>query len=560
MRGNRRIFKWHSVVPAIPPFRPGTDAKASALAVKGNVMKVHADVTRAVDRSPDGPRIGAFFDFDGTLIAGFSVTAFMKEQLRRGDVAPGQFLELMAAATNFSLGNLGFSGLMVASAKLLRGVSEQSYIEFGEEVYEKHVARLIYPESRALVEAHLLKGHTVAIVSSATPYQVRPAARDFKIKHVLCSELDVKDGLFSGGVVEPLCWGPGKVTAAEKLAADHDIDLDQSFFYSDSHEDVELLTRVGHPQPLNPTAKLVEIAERRGWPIRRFGSRGRPRTSDIIRSVLATGSIIPSFAAGLPIWALTGSRREAQNFSLSLFADTASALIGLHLDIEGEHNLWIKRPAVFVFNHQSKADVIIIAKLLRRNIAGIGKKEIGDIPVIGKILEFGGTVFIDRENAASALKAMAPLVDVMRVDRKSVVIAPEGTRSITPNLGRFKKGAFHLALQARVPIVPIVIHNAIDVAPKGDFVFRRATVSVKVLDPVDTSDWQVSTIGRHVADVRALYLEALGQTDLSSGEPVEESPGGGEPRPARARTRTAKPKSSTRRRASANDRSAGGAS
>lgn len=557
MRGNRRIFKCYTGVPAAVPCRRPTDATASALPVKGNVMKLHADVTKTVDRSPDGPQVGAFFDFDGTLIAGFSVTAFMKEQLRRGDVAPGQFLELMAAATNFSLGNLGFSGLMVASAKLLRGVSEQSYVEFGEEVYEKHVARLIYPESRALVEAHFSKGHTVAIVSSATPYQVRPAARDLKIKHVLCSELAVEDGLFSGGVIEPLCWGPGKVTAAEKLAAETDIDLDQSFFYSDSHEDLDLLKRVGYPQPMNPTAKLVEVAERSGWPIRRFGSRGRPRTSDVIRSVLATGSIIPSFVAGLPIWALTGSKREAQNFSLSLFADTASALIGLHLDIENEHNLWIKRPAVFVFNHQSKADVVIIAKLLRRNIAGIGKKEIGNIPVIGKIMEFGGTVFIDRENAANALKAMAPLVDVMRVDGKSVVIAPEGTRSITPNLGRFKKGAFHLAMQARVPIVPIVIHNAIDVAPKGDFVFRRATVSVKVLDPVDTSDWRADTISQHVADVRALYLETLGQTDLTLDEPGPDVPARGEPGENEVPKRAAKPKSKTRRRASANGRTAG---
>jgi putative phosphoserine phosphatase/1-acylglycerol-3-phosphate O-acyltransferase len=233
---------------------------------------------------------------------------------------------------------------------------------------------------------------------------------------------------------------------------------------------------------------------------------------DWTRSIAATGSLLTSFAAGLPIWALTGSKRRAQNFSTSLFADTASALIGLNLDITGEKNLWATRPAVFIFNHQSKADVVIMTSLLRRDIAGVGKKEIKQMPLIGQVMEFGGAVLIDRENAGSAIEAMQPLVDAMRVEGKSVILAPEGTRTVSPRLGPFKKGAFHLAMQAGVPIVPIVIHNALDVAPKGDFIFRAATVEVEVLNAVDTSDWTVATINQHVAEVRQLFLEALGQS------------------------------------------------
>jgi putative phosphoserine phosphatase/1-acylglycerol-3-phosphate O-acyltransferase len=220
---------------------------------------------------------------------------------------------------------------------------------------------------------------------------------------------------------------------------------------------------------------------------------------------------VTSFTAGLPVWALTGSRREAQNFSFSLFADTASALIGLKLNIKGEQNLWAQRPAVFIFNHQSKADVIILAKLLRRDIAGIGKQEIRDMPVIGKVMEYGGLVFIDRANSGSAIQAMAPLVDAMVNEGKSVIVAPEGTRSVSPRLGAFKKGPFHIAIQAGVPIVPIVIRNAVDVAPKGDFVFRAATVDVEVLPPVDTTGWSTATLDQHVADVRQLFLQVLGQ-------------------------------------------------
>jgi len=491
-------------------------------------MTVHKDVIQNIEKAPEGPQIGAFFDFDGTLIAGFSATVFLKEQLRRGDLSVYEFLELLAAVTQFSLGGMGFSGLMSTAAQLMRGIREADYIAFGEELYEQQIARKVYPESRALVQAHMARGHTVAVISSATPYQVEPVARELGIEHVICSRYEVKDGVFTGGIVRPLCFGQGKVDAAENLAREHGVDLEQSFFYSDSHDDIELLERVGHPQPLNPNARLTEISERHGWPVRRFKSRGQPGIFDFVRSVAATASLVPSAMAGLPIWALTGSQREARNFATSLFADVSSALIGLNLVVRGEENLWSKRPAVFVFNHQSKADVVIIARLLRRDIAGVGKKEIKKMPLTGKVLELAGTVFIDRENAASAIEAMQPLVDAMRNEGKSVVIAPEGTRTISPRLAPFKKGAFHLAIQAGVPMVPIVIHNAGDVAPKGDFVFRPATVEVDVLPPVDTSDWREETIERHVADIRRMFQATLGQEEERSGlaavaEPVTQA-------------------------------------
>ena len=138
--------------------------------------------------------MAAIFDFDGTLIAGYSATAFIREQLRRGDLSPLQFVELMRAATNFGLGNLGFSGMMAVTAQFMRGVEEETYHELGRQLYTKQIARLIYPESRALVDAHHAKGHTVAIISSATRYQVEAAAADLGIAHVLCTRLEVTTG------------------------------------------------------------------------------------------------------------------------------------------------------------------------------------------------------------------------------------------------------------------------------------------------------------------------------------------------------------------------------
>ena len=471
-------------------------------------------------KSEPGAHIAALFDFDGTIIAGYSATAILREKFQRREMSVEEVVQTANVIAQHSLGNIGFSGLMTAAAGFMKGVDEASFEQFGEELYEKHIARKIYPETRAIIEAHQAKGHTVAIISSATIYQIAPTARDLGIRHIKCSAYEVgDDGEFTGEIIRPLCFGEGKVIAAEELAGELGLDLDQSFFYTDSDDDLELLERVGKPRPLNPNLKLKAIAEDNGWPVQRFASRGTPTWVDYTRTLYATGSLVGAFAAGLPIWALTRSQREAANFSIGLFGDFATAITGVELEVEGEKNLWVSRPCVFIFNHQSKADVMIMAKLIRRDMGGVGKKEIKDIPILGKLMEWGGTVFVDRADGQSAIKAMEPLVEAIRVEGKSIVIAPEGTRSLTPKILPFKKGAFHLAMQAGVPVVPIVIHNATDVAPKNEFVMRPATVRVTVLPPVDTSGWTMTGLGQHITDIRNAMLRTLGQPE----ESVEQS-------------------------------------
>ncbi|WP_231737308.1 HAD-IB family hydrolase [Sphingopyxis sp. A083] len=493
--------------------------------------------------SEPGSHIAALFDFDGTIIAGYSATAMLREKLQRREMSVEEIAETANVIAQHSLGAIGFSGLMSGAAKFMKGVEEESFVQFGEELYKKHIARKIYPETRAIIEAHQAKGHRVAIISSATIYQIEPTARDLGISDIKCSAYEIEDGVFTGDIIRPLCFGEGKVIAAEELAAEYGLDLDQSYFYSDSDDDIELLERVGKPRPLNPNMKLKAIADERNWPVQRFASRGTPSWVDYTRTIYATGSLIGAFAAGLPIWALTRSQREAVNFSMGLFGDFATAITGVELEVEDERHLWSSRPCIFIFNHQSKADVMILAKLIRRDMGGVGKKEIKDIPILGKLMEWGGTVFVDRADGKSAIKAMEPLVEAIQKEGKSICIAPEGTRSLTPKLEPFKKGAFHLAMQAGVPIVPIVIHNATDVAPKNEFVMRPATVRVTVLPPVDTSDWQVKTLNAHVRDVRNMFLRTLGQPEESVGESVAaETKPKPKPRPKKAAEKKPAPK------------------
>ena len=479
-----------------------------------NLLKKIAD-------SEPGPETCALFDFDGTLISGYSATAFLKDQIARGELSPADLMQLTQAATRFGIGSLGFSSLMAVHAQYLAGRSESEYIANSERLFRRAIAKLVYPEARQLIDAHRAKGHNIAIISSATPYQVIPAAKDLGIDNVYATDLEVVDGHFTGSVVTPTCFGEGKVLAAEAFAEDHGGSVDRSFFYSDSTDDIALLETVGYPVVLNGSKQLRVIAAEKRWPSADFSSRGNASGGEIMRSLAATGSLVSSFVMALPLYMLSGSRRDAVNFSISLFADTASALIGMKLDVRGQENLWKSRPAIFMFNHQSNADMLVMASLIRRDIVGIGKRELKNLPVIGPLMGALGVVFIDRSNREAAINAMAPVVKTMKEEGKSLVLAPEGTRAPTRKLGAFKKGGFHIAIQSGIPIVPVVIHNSGDISPKGDPVFRSGMVHVDVLPSIDTSSWSVDTIDEHVAEVRNTFARVLSQPELSVRETAE---------------------------------------
>ena len=471
-------------------------------------MALHTSLIRHVKDSPPGPKVAALFDLDRTLLAGFSATAFIRERFVSGRMTPREIGDSFLGAMAFALGRTGFSGLMAATTAAYRGMAESVLVELGEEVFVKHLATQIFPESRALVRAHQQRGHTVAIVSSATRYQVEPLARDLGIEHVLCTALEIDDGSFTGRVVHPTCYGEGKATAARDLAAAHDLDLDGSFFYTDSADDLPLLEAVGHPRPLNPDRKLTSVSAARGWPIRRFESRGRPGPEELLRTALVYGSLVPSVLGGVAAGLINGSRRQAVNLVTTGFGELGLAAAGVDLQVEGEEHLWSHRPAVFVFNHQSGIDMLLVMKLLRRDIVGIAKKEIKSNPIFGPLFSLGGIVFVDRADRAKAIDALAPAVDALKRGL-SIAIAPEGTRSPTPRLGAFRKGAFHIALQAKAPIVPIVFRNSLDALPKGAFIVRPATVEALVLPPVDTSEWSREHLDDHIEAIRERFLAVL---------------------------------------------------
>src|ERR1700761_3691633 len=371
---------------------------------------------------------------------------------------------------------------------------------------------------RELVRAHLARGHTVVLSSSALTIQVAPVAKFLGIVNTLTNKFETNDdGILTGDVVKPILWGPGKASAVQKFAGENGIDLKDSYFYADGDEDVALMYLVGNPRPTNPEGKMAAVAKRRGWPILRFSSRSGGGITAQLRTLAGVGSVVPVAAGALGIGLLTRSRRRGVNFFTSTWSQLLLAASGVHLNVIGAENLTAERPAVFIFNHRNQADPVIRGALVRDNWIGVGKKELARDPIMGTLGKLLDGVFIDRDDATAAVESLHTVEDRAR-NGLSIVIAPEGTRVDTTEVGPFKKGPFRIAMAVKIPIVPIVIRNAEIVAARNSTTINPGTVDVAVFPPIPVTDWTLETLPDHIAEVRQLYLDTL------ANWPVDELP------------------------------------
>ncbi|WP_253900505.1 HAD-IB family hydrolase/lysophospholipid acyltransferase family protein [Mycobacterium asiaticum] len=479
--------------------------------------------------SPPGPNVGAFFDLDGTLVAGFTAVILTQERIRRRDMGVGELLSMISGALNHTLGRIEFEDLIGKASMALAGRLLTDLDEIGERLFNQRIESRIYPEMRELVRAHVARGHTVVLSSSALTIQVNPVARFLGITNTLTNKFEVnEDGLLTGGVIKPILWGPGKAAAVQQFAAEHDIDLKESYFYADGDEDVALMYLVGNPRPTNPEGKMAAVARRRGWPILKFESRGGVGLQRQIRTLAGFTSMFPIAAGAVGVGLLTRNRRRGVNFFTSNFSQTVLATAGVHLNVIGRENLTAQRPAVFIFNHRNQVDPIIGGALIRDNWVAVAKKELEKDPIMGTLGKVLEGVFIDRDDSAAAVETLHT-VEERAKNGLSILMAPEGTRLDTTEVGPFKKGPFRIAMTVGIPIVPIVIRNAEIVASRNSSIINPGTVDVAVFPPISVEDWTLDTLPDRIAEIRQLYLDTLAQwpldelpdIDLYSREPVK---------------------------------------
>lgn len=469
------------------------------------------ELIEEVRYGPRGPRIGAFFDFDGTLIAGYSALALYGHRLRNLEINPMEIVHgLRVARSSGPMDEGEFRRLVELGLDAWAGRPEDDILELGERLWRTEIAGMLVHETFRLVQAHQRMGHTVAIATSATRMQVAPLARELGIEHVLCTELETERGLVTGRVAGRTLWGPGKLAAVTDFCKRRRITRSASFAYGNGDEDIPYLAGVGHPVAVNPQRLLATEAQARGWPVIRTDTGpGRLDLFPPLRTAAMYNTLIWTCLAGIGIGAVTGEGRRGKDFATEAFGVLSGPVGNVQVAVTGKHNAWSHRPAVFLINHQSALiDLVVVTQVLRTGITAVAKKEVKSIPVVGQLMTWLDFAYIDRGNTGQAMDAMAEAVDRLRAGI-SIVISPEGTRSYTPQVGPFKKGAFHLAMQAGVPIVPIVIRNAGQLMWRGAKVARSGTVEVHVHEPIPTTGWTKADLDAAVLRVHDLYVETL---------------------------------------------------
>jgi HAD superfamily hydrolase (TIGR01490 family) len=237
-----------------------------------------ADAIAEIAASSPGPRVGAFFDLDGTLVDGFTAAVHVGDRIRRRQVGLGELVGVFDAALRYRFGRLEFERLIARAAGYLQGESLVGLDELGERLFVERVASRLYSHMRDIVQAHQDRGHTVVMSSSALSIQALPVARFLGIANVQCNRFELDDdGCLTGGIVKPIVWGVTKASAVQQFCLDNDVEVRHSYFYADGDEDAASMSVVGYPRPVNPRSGLAAEAAAHGWPVMCLASvRRRP--------------------------------------------------------------------------------------------------------------------------------------------------------------------------------------------------------------------------------------------------------------------------------------------
>ncbi|MGF0314923.1 1-acylglycerol-3-phosphate O-acyltransferase [Nocardia fluminea] len=463
-------------------------------------MSSLAEAVAAIRSGPQGARVAAVFDFGGTVVDGLPRRGLAGKVLRRGD----ERLATLLGGIQRGGSDGDYGRFLHAVERTWAGTPESELEQLGRKAFAKQIYGRLFPEAWQLVRAHQLAGHTVVLVSELTRFQVQPVAERLGIDNVLCTELAVQDGVLTGHPAAAPLWRTEKSAAVAEFAAN----LDIGYVYADSVTDLSLLELAARPTVIDPDPALAAIAIGNNWATLTFRLRRAPRPVDYLRTIAGFAGLIGGALIGVLRKSYTGKR---QTMADALMHDATTATlraIDVRLRVVGAENARAPRPAVFLFNHQSQFDVIIVPKVLDGAVTGIGKKELANHPLFGPLMRFVGVTFIDRTDTERAKAALAPVVSTLR-DGLSIAVAPEGTRSFTPSVGPFKKGAFHIAIQAGVPVIPVVVRNAGEIAWRDSPIARSGIVDVAVLAPIDVSGWNPADMDAEVEGVRQLFENTL---------------------------------------------------
>ena len=400
----------------------------------------------------------AFFDLDRTLLAGASGEVFSAAMKEAGLVSRSMPGESWLFRLFNTIGETLPSMALARQGVLLAKGKQRTAVQAAASVAAERLLELVQPLAAPLFDEHRAAGRRI-VLATTTPYDmVKPLADLLELDGVVATQYSVDDdGRYDGTLTGPFVWSAGKLAAVRTWAQENDVDLAQSYAYSDSVYDTPLLAAVGHPFAVNPDSRLAVMAAARRWP-----------TIDLSAGGNGTAKV--------PVVNLD-IQRLALSFTHPLFLPFAK------FDIDGVDNIPASGPAIIVGNHRSYFDPMAMAVTIGRTdrtVRFLGKKEVFDAPIIGQIAALMGGIRVDRGTGSDEpLRAAAEALeagDMVAVMPQGTI--PRGKAFYDPNLkGRW--GAARLAAMTGAPVIPIGLWGTEKVWPRS----ARLPNVLNIVDP-----------------------------------------------------------------------------
>lgn len=386
----------------------------------------------------------AFFDLDRTLLRGASGPVF-SAALREAGIIPDRAIpgeRALYRAFDLFGENLLSMGLTRQAARVAAGWSADAVVEAATQA-AKLLTGAVAPYARRLMDEHRADGRPVVLATTSPFDMVKPFADELGLDDVIATTYGRDaEGRYDGTIVGSFVWGTGKLDAVRRWAAEHDVELGESWAYSDSVFDAPLLNAVGHPTAVNPDPQLRILATVRRWPVLHLDAPpGVPKV------------------LGVEPWSALRPFMSPLAFPYARF------------DIAGTELIPAEGPGIVVANHRSYFDTVAVALTVApsgRPLRFLGKKEVFDAPVVGALARSMGGIRVERGTGSDEpLKLAARALEAGEL----VAMMPQGTiprgrAFFEPELqGRW--GAARLARMTGAPLVPLGLWGTERVWPRS---------------------------------------------------------------------------------------------
>ncbi len=271
----------------------------------GQAAAAAAEVETALLSRMD-PRAAAFFDVDNTLMQGASIFHLARGLYRRDFFGPREILGALWQQTYFRIAGVEdpehIAKARASALAFIAGHRVDELEQIGEEIFDEHMAHKIWPGTRAIAQTHLDRGERVWLVTAAPIEIAQVIARRLGLTGALGTVAEHVDGVYTGRLVGDMLHGEGKAVAVRAIAEREGLDLKRCSAYSDSSNDLPMLSLVGHPCAVNPDAGLRSHAKDQGWEIRDYRT-GR-------RVALAGAKTAVAAGAAAAVWGLSRRHRS----------------------------------------------------------------------------------------------------------------------------------------------------------------------------------------------------------------------------------------------------------